>query len=105
MLGFALGAMFIRSTFNGTSKLLAQVRILPKFESFSASKCPLTDNTNTQEMIDGVKSAFVEKLEELKWMDEDTKAAALRKAEAITDMIGYPGTKILHRWPLNLKEK
>ena len=56
-------------------------------------------------MIDGVKSAFVEKLEELKWMDEDTKAAALRKAEAITDMIGYPGTKILHRWPLNLKEK
>ncbi len=42
-------------------------------------------------MLDGIKSVFSEGLRGLRWMDEETRAAALNKAEAITDMMAYPG--------------
>ena len=42
-------------------------------------------------MIEGIKGAFMDRLKELQWMDEETKVQALKKAKAITDMIGYPG--------------
>ncbi len=41
-------------------------------------------------MIEGIKLAFTERLREIPWMDEETKLQALDKANAITDMIGYP---------------
>lgn len=64
--GFALGAMFVKKVFHGESKLQAQ------------------------QMIDSIKSAFEDRLNSLAWMDDETREAALIKARAITDMIGYP---------------
>ncbi|XP_063798125.1 endothelin-converting enzyme 1 isoform X2 [Pseudophryne corroboree] len=65
-LGFALGALFVKSSFAESSK------------------------TRAVQMIKGIKNAFEESLQTLKWMDEDTRKAAKEKAEAIYDMIGYP---------------
>ena len=65
-LGFALGAMFVRQVFHGESKQEAQ------------------------KMIDAIKKAFERRLKSLSWMDKETQNAALIKARAITDMIGYP---------------
>ncbi|XP_069802980.1 endothelin-converting enzyme 1 isoform X1 [Dendropsophus ebraccatus] len=65
-LGFALGAMFVKSTFANSSKIRAV------------------------QMIKGIRKAFEESLETLSWMDEETRKAAKEKAEAIYDMIGYP---------------
>lgn len=41
-------------------------------------------------MIDSIKAAFEKRLGHLDWMDEETRQAALIKARAISDMIGYP---------------
>ncbi|XP_053308030.1 endothelin-converting enzyme 1 isoform X1 [Spea bombifrons] len=66
-MGFALGAMFVKSTFDENSKGRAL------------------------QMIREIKTAFEESLSSLSWMDEETRKAAKEKAEAIYDMIGYPG--------------
>ncbi|XP_076234270.1 M13 family metallopeptidase neprilysin 3 isoform X2 [Calliopsis andreniformis] len=65
-MGFAIGAMFVREVFHGKSK--------PKAE----------------EMIDQVRKAFTMNLKNLDWMDAETRKAAEEKANAITDMIGFP---------------
>ena len=65
-IGYALGAMFVDRVFHGESKKEAQ------------------------EMIDSIKKAFEKRLTHLDWMDEETRDAALLKARAISDMIGYP---------------
>ena len=46
--------------------------------------------TLAQGMIDSIKMAFEHRLGTLKWMDDTTREAALVKAQAISDMIGYP---------------
>ncbi|XP_075540860.1 M13 family metallopeptidase neprilysin 3 isoform X2 [Dermacentor variabilis] len=66
VIGFALGAMFVREVFDGDSKPLAQ------------------------NMIKEVKDAFKNNLPMLKWMDKETRELAKEKADAITDMIGFP---------------
>ncbi|KZS20196.1 Endothelin-converting enzyme 1 [Daphnia magna] len=66
VLGFAVGAMFVKQNFHGESK-------------------PLAEN-----MIAAVKEAFKNNFDNLDWMDEETRLAARDKADAITDMIGYP---------------
>ncbi|XP_056138989.1 endothelin-converting enzyme 2b isoform X1 [Lampris incognitus] len=65
-LGFALGALFVKATFDKHSKEIAE------------------------EMINEIRSAFKESLDKLTWMDEQTKQAAKEKADAIYDMIGFP---------------
>jgi len=65
-LGYALGAMFVRHVFHRESK------------------------EEAQGMIDSIKMAFEHRLGTLKWMDDTTREAALVKAQAISDMIGYP---------------
>ncbi|XP_037318692.1 endothelin-converting enzyme 2b isoform X2 [Pungitius pungitius] len=65
-LGFALGALFVKATFDKHSKEIAE------------------------DMINEIRSAFKDALERLHWMDEDTKRAAKDKADAIYDMIGFP---------------
>ena len=62
MLGFALGSMFVRETFNGESKHKAEV------------------------MIDEVKTAFKNDLPSLLWMDDETRAAAIDKVEYFSDI-------------------
>lgn len=65
-IGFAIGAMFVRESFNGKSKPQAE------------------------QMINEVRNAFKANLRSLEWMDNETRKLAEEKADAITDMIGYP---------------
>jgi endothelin-converting enzyme len=64
VLGFAVGAMFVKQNFHGESKPLAET------------------------MIAAVKEAFKNNFDNLDWMDDETRLAARDKADAITDMIG-----------------
>ncbi|KAJ8956318.1 hypothetical protein NQ318_015056 [Aromia moschata] len=66
VLGFAIGAIFVREVFHQESKLQAE------------------------EMINNVRDAFKRNFQNLNWMDDDTRKLALEKADAISDMIGYP---------------
>ncbi|XP_076831918.1 endothelin-converting enzyme 2b isoform X3 [Brachyhypopomus gauderio] len=65
-LGFALGALFVKATFDKHSKEIAQG------------------------MINEIRTAFKAALDNLGWMDEQTRQAAKDKADAIYDMIGFP---------------
>lgn len=66
VLGFAVGAMFVREVFHGEAKPLAE------------------------EMINEVRLAFKSNLPNLNWMDHETRKLADEKADAISDMIGFP---------------
>ncbi|XP_044763653.1 endothelin-converting enzyme homolog isoform X2 [Coccinella septempunctata] len=66
VLGFAIGAIFVREVFHQESKMQAQ------------------------EMINNVRNAFTRNFKNLDWMDEETRKAAESKADDISDMIGYP---------------
>nr|CAD7463193.1 unnamed protein product [Timema tahoe] len=63
VIGFAIGAMFVREVFHGNSKPMAE------------------------DMINEIREAFKRNLKMLSWMDQETREAAERKADAITDMI------------------
>ncbi|KAJ2941005.1 hypothetical protein O0L34_g13132 [Tuta absoluta] len=65
-IGFAVGAMFVREVFHGEAKTQGEI------------------------MIDNIRNAFKRNLKNLNWMDEETRKAAEIKADAITDMIGFP---------------
>ncbi|XP_054838754.1 endothelin-converting enzyme 2 [Eublepharis macularius] len=65
-LGFALGALFVKATFDRHSKEIAE------------------------DMIAEIRTAFEESLDQLDWMDEKTRQAAKEKADSIYDMIGFP---------------
>ncbi|XP_023678299.1 endothelin-converting enzyme 2b isoform X1 [Paramormyrops kingsleyae] len=65
-LGFALGALFVKATFDKHSKQIAEG------------------------MINEIRTAFKDALDELSWMDSQTRQAAKDKADAIYDMIGFP---------------
>lgn len=58
--------MFVREVFHGDSKPQAE------------------------EMIAEIKKAFTSNLKNLNWMDDQTRLLAEEKANAITDMIGFP---------------
>uniref|UniRef100_A0A182QHT6 Uncharacterized protein n=1 Tax=Anopheles farauti TaxID=69004 RepID=A0A182QHT6_9DIPT len=65
-LGMAVGALFIRDNFNQESKETA-----------------LT-------MIHTIREAFNELLADIDWMDDETRAVAKEKADAMNERIGYP---------------
>jgi endothelin-converting enzyme len=58
--------MFVREAFHGDSKPAAE------------------------EMINQVRNAFKENFKNLDWMDTETRRLAIEKADAISDMIGFP---------------
>ncbi|XP_033226220.1 endothelin-converting enzyme homolog isoform X2 [Belonocnema kinseyi] len=66
VMGFAIGAMFVREVFHGKSKPMAEM------------------------MINEIRRAFTKNLKNLDWMDAETRKSAEEKANAITDMIGFP---------------
>ena len=66
VLGFAVGSIFVHSAFRGESKNESKI------------------------MIKQIKDAFKEHLDNLTWMDRQTLELAMEKADAITDMIGFP---------------
>lgn len=65
-MGMAVGAMFIRENFKRDSKETAL------------------------EMIHTIRAAFNELLAENDWMDDETRAVAKEKANAMNERIGYP---------------
>ncbi|KAJ8680284.1 hypothetical protein QAD02_016071 [Eretmocerus hayati] len=65
-MGFAIGAIFVREVFHGKSKPMAE------------------------QMINEIRIAFIKNLKNLDWMDAETRKSAEEKANAITDMIGFP---------------
>ncbi|XP_022118451.2 endothelin-converting enzyme homolog isoform X2 [Pieris rapae] len=65
-IGFAVGAMFVREVFHVAAKTEGEI------------------------MIDNIRAAFKKNLKKLDWMDSETRDAAQSKADAITDMIGFP---------------
>lgn len=65
-LGMAVGALFIRDNFNHESKEVAL------------------------EMIHTIREAFNELLADIHWMDDETRAVAKEKADAMNERIGYP---------------
>jgi neprilysin len=65
-LGMAVGALFIRDNFNHESKEIAL------------------------EMIHTIREAFNELLADIHWMDDETRAVAKEKADAMNERIGYP---------------
>lgn len=58
--------MFVREAFHGDSK------------------------DQAEQMIDEIRNAFKENLKGLSWMDDETRLLAEEKADAISDMIGFP---------------
>lgn len=43
-----------------------------------------------QEMLLEIKEAFVQRVNELSWMDKETKLATLNKSKYMTSFIGFP---------------
>jgi len=66
VLGFAIGAQFVNETFHNQTK------------------------PEAEKMIKLITKAFRQGLIEADWMDEKTRYQAEKKAEKITNMIGYP---------------
>ncbi|XP_030623598.1 membrane metallo-endopeptidase-like 1 [Chanos chanos] len=62
----AVGALYVKKTFAGESKRMVR------------------------DLISNIQEAFVEMLEELSWMDNQSKEKAREKAMAIRGQIGYP---------------
>uniref|UniRef100_A0A4W5PUN4 endothelin-converting enzyme 1 n=1 Tax=Hucho hucho TaxID=62062 RepID=A0A4W5PUN4_9TELE len=65
-LGFALGALFVKATFDKHSKKIVEG------------------------MINEIRTAFKDALDHIKWMDKQTRTAAKDKADTIYNMIGFP---------------
>ncbi|XP_017129913.1 neprilysin-3 isoform X1 [Drosophila elegans] len=66
VVGFAVGAIFVRQAFHGESKPAAE------------------------QMIGEIREAFKTNLQNLTWVDKQTREKAIEKANEISDMIGFP---------------
>ncbi|KAG8515583.1 Endothelin-converting enzyme-like 1 [Galemys pyrenaicus] len=64
--GMALGALFVHEHFSAASK------------------------AKVQQLVEDIKSILGQRLEELDWMDAETKAAARAKLQYMMVMVGYP---------------
>ncbi|WAR15655.1 NEP3-like protein [Mya arenaria] len=60
--------------------------------------------SQAEDMIEEVKMAFKNNLPSLEWMDDETRAAAIDKANAVIDLIGFP-EYILNKTRLNKEYK
>ncbi|MCB9758422.1 MAG: M13 family metallopeptidase [Alphaproteobacteria bacterium] len=67
-MGEALGQLYVEEAFPGDSKDIAL------------------------ELIHGIEDAFGDGLEDLSWMDEETRSRALAKRDTLVNKIGYPDT-------------
>lgn len=66
MLPIATSALYVKNFFNQESRTVAL------------------------ELVDSLKDEFQKMLKEVSWMDDDTKEAALEKAQKMTAHIGFP---------------
>ncbi|KAL3861454.1 hypothetical protein ACJMK2_007488, partial [Sinanodonta woodiana] len=64
--GMLIGRLFVKEHFDNHSK------------------------NEVKEMIENIRSTFIDNVDKLDWMDNQTKMVAKEKAKAIIDLIGYP---------------
>jgi endothelin-converting enzyme len=64
-LGFLAGEYYVRKTFGGDAKARGRL------------------------MIDQIKDAFIERFDELEWVDDETKQVAVRKVKNLRVKVGY----------------
>lgn len=62
----AVGALYVRKYFNENSK------------------------QHAEEIVENIRSSFIDMLHKVTWMDEQTKSAAVNKAKALVAHIAYP---------------
>ncbi|XP_017206533.1 endothelin-converting enzyme 2b isoform X4 [Danio rerio] len=94
-LGFALGALFVKATFDKQSKEIdlnggAFLPSCGRNVNSTVHNLMFSVITQAEGMINEIRTAFKGALDDLKWMDEQTRQAAKDKADAIYDMIGFP---------------
>ena len=65
ILGFLAGEFYVRQQFSGDSKERGRL------------------------IIDQIKDAFVERFDELDWLDEETRTVAVRKVKNLRVKVGY----------------
>ncbi|QLC21861.1 M13 family metallopeptidase [Parasphingopyxis sp. CP4] len=53
---------------------------------------PASARAEVSAMVDNISDAFAERVRAIEWMDEETRAEALRKVETIVVSVGYPDT-------------
>uniref|UniRef100_A0A8C8IDG7 endothelin-converting enzyme 1 n=1 Tax=Oncorhynchus tshawytscha TaxID=74940 RepID=A0A8C8IDG7_ONCTS len=81
-LGFALGALFVKATFDKHSKkIVSLIGVQLHLCLFK----PVVEG-----MINEIRTAFKDALDHIKWMDKQTRMAAKDKADTIYNMIGFP---------------
>ncbi|KAG0410753.1 hypothetical protein HPB47_012129, partial [Ixodes persulcatus] len=78
-MGMAVGALFVRRHFNEQSKKKARATALHSPPELTA-----------EEMISDIKAAFLEILNNVDWMDSETRHVAREKAMLMTEKIGFP---------------
>uniref|UniRef100_A0A671RN37 endothelin-converting enzyme 1 n=1 Tax=Sinocyclocheilus anshuiensis TaxID=1608454 RepID=A0A671RN37_9TELE len=74
---------------NAQDKLLESLYGTKKVCAVGLCSCQ-SDNSVAEGMINEIRTAFKDALDDLNWMDEQTRQAAKDKADAIYDMIGFP---------------
>uniref|UniRef100_A0A672L822 endothelin-converting enzyme 1 n=1 Tax=Sinocyclocheilus grahami TaxID=75366 RepID=A0A672L822_SINGR len=74
---------------NAQDKLLESLYGTKKVCVVGLCSCQ-SDNSVAEGMINEIRTAFKDALDDLNWMDEQTRQAAKDKADAIYDMIGFP---------------
>ncbi|KAK3531626.1 hypothetical protein QTP70_025811, partial [Hemibagrus guttatus] len=79
--GMALGALFVQTHFSSQSKAKALKEVWPL--------C-LRTVKEVQELVEDIKHSLDIRLQELDWMDEETKEAARAKLQYMMVMTGYP---------------
>lgn len=49
-----------------------------------------TDLLQVESIFEEIRTAFIENLDDLDWMDDETRTYAVKKAKAVDKMLGYP---------------
>uniref|UniRef100_A0A3Q4HZM0 endothelin-converting enzyme 1 n=1 Tax=Neolamprologus brichardi TaxID=32507 RepID=A0A3Q4HZM0_NEOBR len=74
----------------GTKKVQKLQILLPLLLIHTLATFDKQSKEIAEKMINAIRSAFKEALDQLSWMDDQTRQAAKDKADAIYDMIGFP---------------
>uniref|UniRef100_A0A8C2NCV9 Endothelin converting enzyme like 1 n=1 Tax=Capra hircus TaxID=9925 RepID=A0A8C2NCV9_CAPHI len=95
--GMALGALFVHEHFSAASKakeayLICQPQDALPTKLLSGLLCHAQWDgpRNVQQLVEDIKYILGQRLEELDWMDAETKAAARAKLQYMMVMVGYP---------------
>lgn len=96
-LSMAVGALFIRDNFNPESKVRGVSDAIHRMNKGAQFKNQdfsvfifLYWQESALEMIHSIREAFNDLLNENAWMDDETRAVAKDKANAMNERIGYP---------------